>query len=286
MKFLREWIGQRCYWQNLNDEKKGSALMHGRFWLHRKLRKEDAKRGRRPELQVEWSMLSNFWALQLEVGSGDCNNGISLWIAFGLISLHLTLENVLPKSFIEWGYRKALGTEWMGYEYMAWPRKIGVQFFEKTFMFDVWDWDAGWDHRQPKWMSFSFCPADFILGKQEYKSEPLPGFRLGKDPWPKPAGVLMPEGVYPVTVVLTEATWKRPRWPFPLKVRRAEIECLRPIPKPGKGENSWDCDDTATYSMTCPASTVEEAVQSLRESVLRDRERHGGKGWRPKAVAA
>jgi hypothetical protein len=69
-------------------------------------------------------------------------------------------------------------------------------------------------------------------------------------------------------------------------MRRANLDIERGVPTPGKGENSWDCGQDATYGLTCPASTVEEALASLRASVMRDRERYGGKDWKPEAVAA
>lgn len=85
----------------------------------------------------------------------------------------------------------------------------------------------------------------------------------------------MPEGEYPLKVTLYTATWKRPRWPWPVVIQRADIKPLNEggIPFPGKGENSWGLDDDAVFGMTGPAATVEEAVEMLRVSVMRDRER-------------
>jgi hypothetical protein len=65
---------------------------------------------------------------------------------------------------------------------------------------------------------------------------------------------------------------------------RAKITPDTPIPFPGKGENSWDCGEDATHSMTCNATNEQEAVAKLVASVLNDRYRHGGKNWRPAAV--
>lgn len=96
----------------------------------------------------------------------------------------------------------------------------------------------------------------------------------------------MPEHPYPATVRLFESTWKRPRWPFARRMVRAEIEVEGGIPHPGKGENSWDCDDDATYSLTCQARTAEDAVAKLVGSVLRDRRNYGGRSWRPREAVA
>jgi hypothetical protein len=62
---------------------------------------------------------------------------------------------------------------------------------------------------------------------------------------------------------------------------RAEITPDKPIPVPGKGENSWDCDDDASYGMTCAAQTPAEAVAHYSASIQRDRQRHGGNHWVP-----
>jgi len=40
-------------------------------------------------------------------------------------------------------------------------------------------------------------------------------------------------------------------------------------------------DDDAIYGMTCPSGTVAEAIDTIRESVLRDRRRNGGEDWAP-----
>ena len=98
------------------------------------------------------------------------------------------------------------------------------------------------------------------------------------------AVVRMPEGDYPVEVELYTATWRRPRWPRPLTISLADVKIIgRGIPFPGKGESWYDLGDDALFEMTCPAVTVEEAIEKLRASVLRDRERYGGKDWRPAA---
>lgn len=55
-----------------------------------------------------------------------------------------------------------------------------------------------------------------------------------------------------------------------------------PIPIPGKGENSWDCEDTATYSLsTGSAKSHQEAALKLMDYIMRTRWRHGGSKWCP-----
>jgi hypothetical protein len=258
-----------CHWQNLNN--KGSILREGRAWLY-----PVGFEGKRQRcVNISWHFWTHFWALQFEVGAGDGNDGLALWIAFGLLSFHLSIEGILPIRFVEWGRKKALRTEYLGYEYMAWPRTTGVNIHHSTIWFEIWNWQHGWDRNQPKWMSFNFCPIDFLLGDRQYSSQEIGVYRQS---------VLMPEATYPVTIKLCADRWKRPRWPWPLIVKRAHIDCEIGIPKPGKGENSWDCGEDATYGLTCPAASVEEAIEKLKSSVERDRERYGGKDWIPEGA--
>jgi hypothetical protein len=111
-----------------------------------------------------------------------------------------------------------------------------------------------------------------VLPPQRGSKEPLAGIRTS---------VSMPEGNYPCIVKLTEDTWTRPRFPLTRKlVRRATVDMLVPVPIPGKGENSYDLDEDATYSMTCSARSVSQAVIAVAESSMRDRERRASRNWR------
>lgn len=271
---LRRWIRDHGHAQNLNEDCngkiKGTILKRGRAWF----RPFGYGQKRGLEFCWEWSLWTRFWALQFDVGAGDSDDGLSLWVAFGLLSFHFTVEGILPRRFIEWGRQRALKTPYLGYEFMAWPRSIGISFFEQTIWFEIWNGDFGWDRRQPKWMSFIFSPVDFLLGKRKYASKNL----LAS---PALVDAPMPEATYPVEVMLTEDSWKRPRWPWPMVRRRADVKCLRPIPIPGKGENSWDCGEDAIYATGCAATTVDEALAALKDSVLKTRERYGGKNWKP-----
>lgn len=90
----------------------------------------------------------------------------------------------------------------------------------------------------------------------------------------------MPEKSYKGHAVLADWTWHYKRW-FPKTIRRCEIEILEGIPHPGKGENSWDCEDDATFSLTTgKVRTIAEAVGKLVSSVLESRVKNGGwKDW-------
>lgn len=98
----------------------------------------------------------------------------------------------------------------------------------------------------------------------------------------------LPEGGYPAHVTLERCLWRRERG----RVRttwRADVKPIVGIPEPGKGENSWDCGDDATYEMSTPVSGpdgewLSEAVGAMVNSVMRQRERYGsGQSWTPDA---
>ncbi len=244
----------RIYWhaQNLNEDSEGciqgSILRHGRGWLRLLPRRAGSER----HLGAEWKMPSRFCHCYGEI-IGD-ENEVSVSLAIGLFSVWLHAEGFLPKRL--WRIN----------------RKTGVSIHDAAIWFEVWSDPNGWDSRDPKWQKFNFCPVDFFLGRQVHSSRVLKTERVL---------VPMPEGSYPATVNIEEAVWKRPRWPFPIRRIGSEITPDKPIPHPGKGENSWDCDDDATYSMSCGATNAVDAAAALAASVMRDRERHGGPGWVP-----
>ncbi len=92
--------------------------------------------------------------------------------------------------------------------------------------------------------------------------------------------VPMPEANYPATFKTTRAVfkWKTRLGPIrPEKVHYCtEVVPGKPVPIPGKGENSWDCDDDALFSISVQGESVEKAVASLVESALGTRARYGG----------
>lgn len=95
-----------------------------------------------------------------------------------------------------------------------------------------------------------------------------------------PVVVPMPEGNYPAVVTVEKRVWKRPRWPWPSHYRTDySIDIPSGIPVPGKGENSWDCEDDAIYGTG--GRSVHDAVANATRAALRSREQYAGKGWVP-----
>lgn len=234
-------ITENIHWHTVNDnrdrnnKKKGPALFHGRWYLH-----------------IFRHVLRLTWAF----GKHATTTGGNLWcdfvwekeagIGFRIKRLFYLGAAIESPSFPSWDYDHG-------------NREIGWAFHNNTLWIDLWrDVDGGdWRKRH---VVFDF--AKFLFGKQQYSEKKMGDYL---------EFVQLPEGDYPATVEMVEASWKRPRLPKVTRVRRAHVVPAIPIQVPGKGENSWDCGDDAVYSMTCNADTPAEACQKLAESVLRDR---------------
>lgn len=153
-------------------------------------------------------------------------------------------------------------------------REIGFSVHDGTIHWRVWMDPDSWSSSDG-WRNSSFSYVDFILGKTEHHSEILREVETV---------IPMPEGPYPAKVVFTRDTWKRPRGRTSV-VLRADVTPDKPVPVPGKGENSWDCGDDFISCQIGPGATVAEAVSNFVASVLTKRERYGGSNWQPKEPA-
>ena len=122
-----------------------------------------------------------------------------------------------------------------------------------------WEWNGRIDVR------------DRLLGRMEYAVE------YGV---PSEVVVPMPEGNYPAVVTPTTRTWKRPRWPWPHKVRReTELKMTVGVPVPGKGENSWDIYDDAILGVD--GVTPSDAIANVVRSALKARRNYASESWVP-----
>lgn len=100
-----------------------------------------------------------------------------------------------------------------------------------------------------------------------------------------PCVVALPEGNYPATAKVTREVRGRKRWkPGQKSSHSTWVEVEGGIPFPGKGENSWDCEDDAIYAGGENGDSVGAACGKLAASVMRNRERYGsGLSWVPDA---
>ncbi len=88
-----------------------------------------------------------------------------------------------------------------------------------------------------------------------------------------------------ILATVSRVRWHHSRLPRGRWLYRADIEIPGGIPIPGKGENSWDCEDDAIYAQTQPVSPtspcLREIVDDLALSVLRRRMQYASLSWRP-----
>jgi hypothetical protein len=122
------------------------------------------------------------------------------------------------------------------------------------------------------WLDSGLFIDDVIFGRDRYSERELDS---------QPCVIVMPERSYNATARRYVATWTRKRWRKPKSINRVEIEVPEGIGTPGHGENSWDMDDDATFEFTTNADTVEEAIESLRARILKERKKFGGEDWVP-----
>lgn len=261
---------RRIWWhsQNLNEKPgddwgnaSGPMWQHGRAWLHLPI-KDDEHRTR--SIGVSWRIPTHFYHIGMDIG--DCEEELQFSFACGLFALWIEFENFMPRAWRDRLYKK------YGWEL---PLELEVSYHDGSVWWNLLTPRDSWDSKTPKWRNGSFNFMDFVFGRMKYSNRVYDERRVV---------IPMPEGNYEGTCKLKEATWTRPRWsrwPLTRAVLRADIEPDKPIPIPGKGENSWDCGEDATHSMTCAARTHEEAISKLVESCLSRRTRYGGANWLP-----
>lgn len=192
----------------------------------------------------KWEICSN---LDIRFGISTSREEREHSLNLGLIffSIYLSIHNILPDSFYP-KYRKSL--ELYIHSWSIWlclPVWLG-DFYKanETYMFSI---------------------PDFFLGCQEHEREVFDV----EDTY-----IVFPEKMYQIKVESIIVKLKRPKW-FMKSFCVIDIDCKEGIPTPGKGENSWDCGDSSTYSFYCPAKTVSEGISKLYESIKRRRERYG-----------
>jgi len=247
-------------WQDLRGgvERKGSPpkgfCTNGRAWL------KWSTNG----IGVEWHLFSRSCRVSLTFSStGDDAISFAIAIPF-LFALYAHISSA------KW-VKRLPGVRYVSGDYNSGEREIRIAIYDNAIWWSLWR--NGWGmHKSHDWRDSCFHFDDFLFGRSVYSETK----RI-----PHEAILNMPERSYPVKIELFTSIWTRPRWPFPRKVERANIEIPGGIGVPGKGENSWDMDDDAIYGGTYAVSTVEGALQAVRESALRDRNRYGGKDWVP-----
>jgi hypothetical protein len=254
----------------------GRSLSDGRRWWYCG-----------PQRSLTVQLASWRWSVGFHIGDHDGKDerGIGFHVGF----VYVTLSGFGPRVATSLGLKRSRGPT---------QRHYGVSLHGGA----VWvDWAHDYlsatkaSGKQRQWMDYdlygqtptggwtwSWSWLDALLGKSVYSSRPLQG--------PGKAWVYCPEGRYEAIATIEMAEWRRPRWPWPARLRRLELNIPSGIPVPGKGENSWDCGDDATYGVTMsmrPGETLVLAIQRfVRECILRDREKYANASWTPREAWA
>lgn len=242
----------RFHYQNLNEnsrgEPKGTILKHGRAWLNI---------GR---FAFHWEWVFGKLRLGIGVDTNVHDDDLMFHVSVPGFSFYFAVAGVFPR-------------RWKTHDL---GRHTGIRVFDWGIWFDIWTDGNRWSRSLP-WYAKTICihPLDVIFGRQAYSDRPVEERELS---------VAMPEANYPVRIEIKECIWKRPRSPFKLKILRAYVTPMKPVPVPGKGENSWDCDEDAIHSSVFPCETIGDALTKFTADLLKTRHRYGGFNWKPEQV--
>jgi hypothetical protein len=146
-------------------------------------------------------------------------------------------------------------------------REIRLAIHGGAIWASLWANPNEWNRSDPWYrQSHSFHFVDFMLGRHKHTEETIET---------RDVLIPMPEGSYPATVRMVRAKWKRSRW-FGVNRTCADVKIEKGIPVEGKGENSWDCGEDATYGLWMPnVTSVEDAIGKVVASCLKDRKKYG-----------
>lgn len=156
-------------------------------------------------------------------------------------------------------------------------RKVGVDVHDWIIWVSPWAREDGWSRTDPWWWKFTIAPLDLLFGREA---------PVAYEQQAREVLVPMPERSYAGRGRIIDRALVRPRfpwWPLRREWRCVDIEVPGGIPVPGRGENSYDCDDDAFYGQSGPGRTIEDGIGKLVASVLRTRRE---RGWRHDQVAS
>lgn len=261
-RMLKKLISKfRFHYQNLNDKyttsrgqpkSQGPLCKYGRCWL---TYKDEGKNHYRDVFTInpEWSFnIKTTPGISMNFRE-DITFGISLPLV-GLFHLSFAGERIwkLVSKIVGYGFDK----------------DTSIRLHDNTLWINIWTDSGIWEAKKPWWKQrqFRIHFEDLFFGKLSYDRKTLDE---------TDTTIPMPEGGYKANIKITELQHKRPRW-FTKKYIQALVELEKPIPYPGKGENSWDCGEDGLRSMSCPARNFEDAIAETVKAVFRNRRRYGG----------
>jgi hypothetical protein len=243
------WSNEAERRTDINGHTPKSWPYHGQAWLHLK---------ERLSFSTEWDLWSKFCGLSFRLNQGEPE--LQIHAALPPVALWLTMET-------PWVYKLGKLLK-LGYE----NREISLSLYEDTVRWTIWQDGHSWSSRTPWYRQGHINLPDFLFGSAKFERRILQREEVV---------VPLPEANYEAIVELNEATWKRPRWPFAKRRRGANVEIVKPLPTPGRGESDYDIGEDAIFSLSCRADTVAEAIGKAVTSALESRHRYGGRNWKP-----
>lgn len=224
---------------------------HGfRFWWHA---------GNRSVFCVEMAFLRSHCHASIETGDSwkisAAIPGIALWLTF--------------EGFGLWHPQRKCIATWDGNRefWLNDQRECRIDCHDWTIHVVPWGKSMEWCKADPWWVrGLSFDVKRFVLGRTHHSTITL------KDKIP--LAIPMPEGTYPATAKIVQATWRRSRW-LPSTRTYVQVDVPKGIPFAGKGENSWDCGDDGLFGYSVEGTSLEHAIAHGVESVLKSRRRYG-----------
>jgi len=168
-------------------------------------------------------------------------------------------------------------------------RRISISWHDASLWWQFWTPIDSWSSKTPKWQHGNFDFRSLIQGKHNCRYE-----TLDKQKFLCP----MIEGNYEIEIEQKMRYDEYKRWPTS-KMLYYEVKAGYygadnkfievGIPLEGKGENSWDCGEDATFGSSFgntkerQVRTIEEAYCYFVSHMLSSRIRYGGNNWVPKA---
>ena len=218
--------------------------------------------------------------------------GRSIWL-----SLYDAIPQTIRQRFSDEAKRKAdqlneAAGRTVAYSYQLNPfngRRTGISILRRDDFINVNVWSDDDNQGGFHWSTFPKARlAEALLGKPICETKTL-------EDYPAPATgqkARLPEGSYDVSAKIIEQTntWSRVRalgldGVIRRSVKYISLECSEGLPIPGKGENSWDCDDDAIYSTTYRFDDCDDciynAIGKLEMDVMRERRRYASLAWVP-----
>jgi len=191
--------------------------------------------------------------VDIDTRHGDSDGlHVSFCIPF-LVALWLSFDFIKFRERNQYRFRidnHSIGFNWGGNDCA--PNREGVS------------WSFYWDYFK------------FIKSRETIETDPVAvTFKM-------PAQEGYPETNHGATIVRSTVVWSSQFWLFKWKKEFPGWEIRVPNPPiyEGKGENSWDCEPTGTYSSRIPDAytlllTTDDVIQNYIEGVRENRRRYG-----------